>query len=127
MPEKIHQPGIVIMFNIRLKNLFIVLSLLISVIFIYGCSSKPSEGAMKKALQKMASSSVEDVTYEKFEIKREVTRKANNKDCYCISVDMKGKLSTDKGKTFQEFNRQDARFCFYRSGLSWKVIQGWSD
>jgi hypothetical protein len=115
------------MFNIGLKKLFIVFFLLISVTLIFGCASKPSEGAMKKALKSMASSSVEDVTYEKFEIKREVTRKANNKDCYCVAVDMKGKLSTDKGKTFQDFNKQDARFCFYRKGFSWKVIQGWND
>jgi hypothetical protein len=114
------------MFNIRLKNLLVVLFLLISVTLLYGCSSKPSESAMKKALQSM-SSNVEDVTYEKFEIKKEVTRKANNKDCYCVSVDMKGKLSTDKGKTTQEFNKQDARFCFYKSGWGWKAIQGWSD
>ncbi len=82
---------------------------------------------MKKAIKSIASSNVEDVTYEKFEIKREVNLKANNKDSYCVSVDMKGKLSTDKGKTTREFNKQDARFCFYRSGLSWKAVQGWSD
>jgi hypothetical protein len=115
------------MFNFKFRNLVIVLLLLVSVTLIYGCSSKPSESAMKKALQSMASSNVEDVTYEKFEIKKEVTRKANNKDCYCVVVDMKGKLSTDKGKTTQEFNKQDARFCFYRKGFGWKVIQGWSD
>jgi hypothetical protein len=115
------------MFNIRIKNLFIVLFLLISVTFIYGCSSKPSESAMKKAIKSIASSNVEDVTYEKFEIKKEVTRKVNNKDCYCVSVDIKGKLSTDKGKTTQEFNKQDARFCFTRSGFKWKATQGWSD
>jgi hypothetical protein len=114
------------MFNIRLKNLFVVLFLLISVTILYGCSSKPSESSMKKALQSM-SSNVQDVTYEKFEIKKEVRRKANDKDGYCVSVDMKGKLSADKGKTTQEFNKQDARFCFYKSGWGWKAVQGWTD
>lgn len=115
------------MFNIRLSKLFVVLFLMVSVTLIIGCASKPSESAMKKAIQSMASDNVEDVTYEKFEIKKEVRGKANDKDAYCVSVDMKGKLSADKGKTTQEFNKQDARFCFYKSGWGWKAVQGWSD
>jgi hypothetical protein len=83
------------MFNIRLKNLFIVLFLITSLTLTYGCSKlsaiygKPSGGEMKNTilnLTKDAGKNIVYVSFKEFKITKDYTIKKNGEEWYCIEV-----------------------------------------
>ena len=116
------------MFNIRLKYLFIVLFLLISLTFTFGCSSKPSEETIKGIIMGIESPSATSSNFEEFKITKKFKAEANNEKFYCIEVNYKiKKVYIQKDGKQLEFgvkgNRE--RFKFVERGKKWSGSKGW--
>jgi hypothetical protein len=114
------------MFNIRLKNLFIVLFLLISLILTYGCSQlsgKPSEEKMKEIILTIWGNPTQ-YNFEEFKITNEFSKKTNNEEFYCIEVIIKGNIELFKGSKIV-ITGERRRFSFINRGKEWYGYNGW--
>jgi uncharacterized protein YcfL len=117
-------------FNIKLKNLFLVLFLLISLTLTYGCSSKPPEGTMKVIIVTLHVPSYGNpknilrLNYEKFQITNEFHKKVNNEEYYCIEVNYKYIFYFRNCLPFTEEKNQ-GRFSFIKRGKEWYGYNGW--
>ena len=131
------------MFNIRLRNLFIVLFLLISLTLTYGCSSKPSEKTMKdiivsiekpynyywfgitdRPIENKGQVEVKNYNFEEFKITNEFKSKKDDKEYYNIKVNYKCNIEyfdkDDKSKTIKGvLNGEDKKFSFNKLGKEW--------
>jgi hypothetical protein len=118
------------MFNIRLKNLFLILFLLISLTVTYGCSSKPPEGTMKIIIVTLDVPScgnpknIFGLNYEKFQITNEFHKKVNNEEYYYIEVNYKYTFYFRNCLPFTEEKNQ-GRFSFIKRGKEWYGYNGW--
>lgn len=124
------------MFNIRLKNLFVVLFLLISLTLTYGCSNlsgKPSEETMKGLIeQRVHGDNVIGYNFEEFKITNDFKSKKNDEEWYCIEVNYKLKEvftgSDSTGKiTKSEIVRigKQEKYSFIKHEKEWYGLQGW--
>ena len=124
------------MLNIRLKNLFVVLFLFISLILTYGCSvfsEKPSEETMKILIeQRVHRDNAISYNFEEFKITNDFISKKNDEAWYCIEVNYKLKevtLGSDSaGKTtkseIMRIGKQE-KYSFIKHGNEWYGLQGW--
>jgi len=124
------------MFNIRLKNLFVVLFLLISLILTYGCSilsGKPSEETMKGLIyQRVHRDNAMSYNFEEFKITNDFQSKKNDEKWYCIEVNYKLKeivMERDSaGKiTKSEIMRigKQEKYSFIKHENKWYGLEGW--
>ena len=124
------------MFNIRLKNLFVVLFLLISLTLTYGCSNpsgKPSEETMKILIdQRVHRDNVISYNFEEFKITNDFQSKKNDEKWYCIEVNYKLKeivMERDSaGKiTKSEIMRigKQEKYSFIKHENKWYGLEGW--
>ena len=113
------------MFNVRLRNLLVVLFLLLSLILTFGCSnipglsSKPSEDEMKSIIN-----AIEGVDWniEEFKITNGFNKKLKDENWYCIEVNYK--VVNKEDKTFiGEMNVR--RYSFVKRGNSWYGYKEW--
>jgi len=131
------------MFNIRLKNLFMVLFLLTSLTLFSGCSklsalySKPSGGEMKSLILNLTKNdgrNISHVIFREFKITKEFQSKKNDEEWYCIEInyqydyDYNG-INNDgrvNNQTQHYSSRKDnARFSFTKRENKWHGINGW--
>jgi hypothetical protein len=124
------------MLNIRLKNLFVVLFLFISLTLTYGCSifsDKPSEETMKALIeQRIHGNNVISYNFEEFKITNDFRSKKNDENWYCIEVNYKLKevvMGRDSaGKITQsEIMRigKQEKYSFIKHEKQWYGIEGW--
>jgi hypothetical protein len=124
------------MFNIRLKNLFVVLFLFMSLTLTYGCSilsDKPSEETMKVLIeQRMHGDNVISYNFEEFKITKDFISKKNDEKWYCIEVNYKlkefimGHDGTGKITKLEmiRIGKQE-KYSFIRHEKEWYGLQGW--
>jgi hypothetical protein len=111
------------MLNIRLRTLFTVLFLLISLTLLYGCSSKPPEEKMKKIIIDLYPKPVNssNFNFEKFQITKDVKKKINGEKYYCIEANFK--LTYDKannGTTEKStLESKQEHYCFVKRAKVW--------
>jgi hypothetical protein len=124
------------MFKIRLKNLFVVLFLLISLTLTYGCSmlsDKPSEETMKVLIeQRIHRDNLISYNFEEFKITKDFISKKNDEKWYCIEVNYKLKETVmgrdNAGKaTKSEIMRigKQEKYSFIKHEKEWYGLQGW--
>lgn len=125
------------MFNIRLRNLFIVIFLLISLILTCGCSSKPSEKIVKDFVdsQQRACSAQKDVLtcddYEKFEIVNDFHKKIDDENWYCLEVNYKYHWKIINPQADSTVSPEgnvigdQEQYCFVKRGKDWYGVKGW--
>lgn len=134
----------IIMFNIRLRNLLIVLFLLTSLILTYGCSklsditgSQPSWGQMKSMifnLTKDEGRHISKVYFKGFQITKDFNIKKNGEEWYCIEINYRydcdynvissdGRLSNTT-EHYSYYKEKD-HFCFTKREDKWFGQKGW--
>jgi hypothetical protein len=124
------------MFNIRLKNLFVVLFLLISLTLTYGCSilsDKPSEETMKVLIeQRIHRDNLISYNFEEFKITKDFISKKNDEKWYCIEVNYKlrevvGGIDSAGKITKSEIMRmgKQEKYSFIKHEKEWYGLQGW--
>jgi hypothetical protein len=124
------------MFNIRLRNLFIVLFLLTSLTLTYGCS-KPSGGEIKSMifdLTKDEGRNILKVSFKEFQITKDFRIKKNGEEWYCIEInywyeyDYNG-ISGDGRLTNQtehySYRKDKDHFSFTKREDKWYGQKGW--
>ena len=124
------------MLNIRLKSVFVVLFLFISLTLSYGCSilsDKPSEETMKVLIeQRIHGDNVISYNFEEFKITKDFISKKNDEKWYCIEVNYKlkeafmGRDSAGK-MTKSEIMRigKQEKYSFIKHEKEWYGLQGW--
>jgi hypothetical protein len=131
------------MFDIRLKNLFIVLFLITSLILIYGCSKisaisgKPSGGEIKSMilnLTKDAGKNITFVSFKEFKITKDFTIKKNGEEWYCIEVNYwyeydykvsSGDGNQPDGSKHSSYRKEKDSFSFTKREGKWFGQKGW--
>lgn len=121
------------MTNFRLKNLFVVLFVLISLFIIYGCSSKPPEEKMKSIIiaiiESKAAPYESNLNIEKLKVTNGFNKKINDEKWYCIEAsftmtfDSVNMETHGKDKKIVEVNQ--SRFSFVKRGNDWYGQKGW--
>jgi regulatory protein YycI of two-component signal transduction system YycFG len=114
------------MLNFRLKNLFIVVFLLISLTLTYGCSSKPSEETMKGIIMKIEAPSAKSSNFEEFKIIKEFNTKINDEKFHCMQVNYKIKKVNTLGNQQIELTVKGNKECFkfVKHGEEWSGSKG---
>lgn len=116
------------MFNVRLRNLFIVLFLLVSLTLTYGCSSKPSEETMKGIIKSFITNGKDrPFEYESFQIINGFQVKDNDEGWYCIEVNYKTKnwYENNVEQVWTDGYGKEKRYCFTKRGNEWYGREGW--
>jgi hypothetical protein len=124
------------MLNIRLKNVFVVLFLFMSLTLTYGCSifsEKPSEETMKGLIyQRIHRDNVISYNFEEFKITKNFISKKNDEEWYCIEVNYKlkevvGGVDSAGKMAKAEIMRmgKQEKYSFIKHGKEWYGLQGW--
>lgn len=132
------------MFNIRLKNLFMVSFLLALLTLTNGCSNlsevtggKPSGGEMKSLILKLTKDEKRQmlkVYFRGFQITKDFIINKNGEEWYCIEVNYRyeydyhvissdGRLSNQA--EHDSFKREKDRFSFIKREDKWQGQKGW--
>lgn len=123
------------MLNIRLKTVFVVLFLFMSLTLTYGCSifsEKPSEETMKGLIyQRVQRENAMSYIFEEFKITKDSMSKKNDEKWYCVEVNYKlkeiigGVDSTGKmaKSEIMRIGKQE-KYSFTKHGKEWYGLEG---
>lgn len=124
------------MFNIRLRNVLVVLFLFMLFALTYGCSifsDKPSVETMKVLIEKrIHRENAISYNFKEFKITKDFFSKKNGEEWYCIEVNYKlievvGGVDRTGKMTKSEIGRigKQEKYSFIKHEKEWYGLQGW--